>query len=122
MVAAPALAVLTFFGFILYWAYLMEIEDHYGDLQDFYFASNSGDIIIKPEQKKIGFIQKDYKRILVIENQKEIDLYSWVYFRDKEYKVAVYRSENELLHVPDLDYNQIQQLIKEEKLKLVINN
>ncbi|MDI9309727.1 MAG: hypothetical protein QM535_05895 [Limnohabitans sp.] len=54
----------------------MEIEDHYGDLQEIYFESQSGDLIINTQTKKFGIITKNWKRANVITQQGDtLDLF-----------------------------------------------
>ncbi|MNL19720.1 hypothetical protein D3C87_1409360 [compost metagenome] len=65
------LAVLfILFGLIAFGLYSMEIDDHYGDLQEIYFDSESGDIIINKQTQKFGIITKDWKRANVITKRK----------------------------------------------------
>lgn len=46
-ILALTIGVLIFLiGMIALGFHAMEIEDHYGDLQDFYFKSRNGDLII----------------------------------------------------------------------------
>mgnify|MGYP006099463193 FL=1 len=47
--------IIGFFGFAFHG---IEIEDQYGDLQDFYFKSKNGDIMIFGEYEKIGLVNK----------------------------------------------------------------
>lgn len=58
--------ILVLFGMICFGLYSMEIEDHYGDLQDLYYQSSKGDIILNKSKSEIGFISnKNWKRIEV---------------------------------------------------------
>ncbi|MCX2738974.1 hypothetical protein [Pontibacter anaerobius] len=88
--------VFLFSGFLYLSLHTMEIEDHYGDLQHFYYQSKDGDIIINHESKKFGLIEKDSRRIYIVDNRKEkVDLYNWVYIYNdfQESKVEVFRSD-----------------------------
>ncbi|MEZ5041903.1 MAG: hypothetical protein R2828_18550 [Saprospiraceae bacterium] len=74
--------IIGFFGFAFHG---MEIEDQYGDLQDFYFKSKSGDIMIFGDYEKIGLVDKTWKRIRIINSKKDtVDLYNW--FNDDRYR------------------------------------
>ena len=54
-----SIALFIIVGFITWNLYLMEIDDHYGDLQEVYFDSKSGDIIVNKQTKKFGIITKN---------------------------------------------------------------
>lgn len=111
-------------GFVYQIGQAMTIEDHYGDLQDFYYRSENGDLILNSDTKKFGLIRKDSKRIQVASNnQSKIDLYDWVYtYEDfRESKNEVYRSDT-TLHLSHLTYEQVVKLIRENKMELVIKN
>jgi hypothetical protein len=53
------------FTFVFYGLYLMDIEDRYGDLQQLYFDSKSGDIIVNNMNGKIGLIEFHRRRIFL---------------------------------------------------------
>ncbi len=64
----------------------MEIEDHYGDLQETYFDSKNGDLIVNKKTKKFGFISKNWKRAYVITKQNDtLDLYDLINTNGKEF-------------------------------------
>jgi len=62
MVRKIILRVLLFFlclfVFIGWTLYLVEIEDHYGDLQEIYFDSKTGDIIINKQTENLVLFRK----------------------------------------------------------------
>jgi len=64
------LVLFILFGITAYSLHLIEIEDHYGDLQDVYFDSKSGDIIVNKQTQKYGIITKNWKiaDVITIEN------------------------------------------------------
>ncbi|MFD2248492.1 hypothetical protein [Pontibacter ruber] len=111
-------------GFVYQIAHVMTIEDHYGDLQNFYFRSKNGDLILNLDSKKYGLIRKDSKRIQVVcKNHPGIDLYKWVYVYEdfRESKNEVYRSDT----IPDLSgltYEEVVKLVRENKMELIIKN
>lgn len=102
--------------------YLMEIEDHYGDLQEVYFDSKSGDVIVNKQTQKFGIITKNWKRADVITKEKDtIDLYDLIYINQKENKYEVFRSESELdLH--NLTFEKIINLKAKNSIKTIIKN
>lgn len=66
-------------GFMVYRGlYLMAIEDRYGDLQNVYFDSQSGDILVNNINKKSGEILLENNRVYVIQNDKKFDLEEWL--------------------------------------------
>lgn len=60
-----SMVIIGSFAFILYGLYLMDIEDRYGDLQQLYFDSKTGDIIINNMNGNIGLIEFNNRRIYV---------------------------------------------------------
>ncbi|KAF2509479.1 hypothetical protein EYY60_13975 [Flavobacterium zhairuonense] len=57
---------------------LMDIEDRYGDLQDVYYDSESGDILINNLNKKTGKILLENNRVFVVDNDKKFELEEWL--------------------------------------------
>ena len=65
--------------FIIYQGlHLMDIEDRYGDLQDVYFNSESGDVIVNNLNKKTGEILLENNRVFVIDNNRKFELEDWL--------------------------------------------
>ncbi|TCC89325.1 hypothetical protein EZ428_16655 [Pedobacter frigiditerrae] len=56
----------------------MDIEDRYGDLQEIYFKSDSGDIIVNNLNKKTAEILLENNRVFVIENNQKLELEEWL--------------------------------------------
>lgn len=52
------IAIITLMGVIGYRLYLMEIEDHYGDIQNLYYNSKNGDIAINRESQNLELLKK----------------------------------------------------------------
>gem|GEM_PF-2128132 len=100
----------------------MEIEDRYGDLQYFYFRSENGDLMVNLDLRKVGVVRKTRRFMRILDNNKEVDLYEWVYPKEQETKVAIYRVEEEGLHVLNVGYDQLQHLINTHQAELVIKN
>jgi len=110
------------FGWIVFGLYLMEIEDHYGDLQEVYFDSKSGDIIVNKQTQKFGIITKSWKRADVITKENDtLDLYELIYVNQKENKYEVFRSEKEL-KINKLSFEKIMELKKKKLIETIINN
>jgi hypothetical protein len=110
-------------GFVGFGLYSMEIEDHYGDLQVFYYDSESGDIIVNKTTSKFGFVEKNWKRINI--RTKEIDstdLYNWVYQNGNETKIEIYRPIKVKIGLNDITYSELNKLIENYELKLISKN
>lgn len=100
----------------------MTIEDHYGDLQQVYFDSKSGDVIVNKQTKKFGIITKNWKRVDVITKESDtLDLYDLIYTTQVENKYEVFRSENEL-KIKDLTFDKIVKLKDEKLIETIIKN
>jgi hypothetical protein len=110
------------FVFIAWTLYLVEIEDHYGDLQEIYFDSKTGDIIINKQTEKFGIISKNWKRADIITNNNDtLDLYDMIYTNQKENKYEVFRSKKEL-KVDELSFNKILKFKNNNSLETIIKN
>ncbi len=110
------------FGFIVWGLYLMEIEDHYGDLQETYFDSKNGDLIVNKKTKKFGFISKNWKRAYVITKQNDtLDLYDLINTNGKEFDYEVFRSDTEL-DIQELSFEKIIELKDKNSIQTVIKN
>jgi len=116
------LIVSTLLGVIAFGLYSMEIDDHYGDLQQVYFYSKSGDIIVNKQTKKFGIITKTWKRADIVTKENEtLDLYDLIYTHQVENKYEVFRSENEL-KIKDLTFDKIVKLKEEKLIETIIKN
>jgi len=113
---------LCLFVFIGWTLYLVEIEDHYGDLQEIYFDSKTGDIIINKQTEEFGIISKNWKRADVITKKNDtLDLYDIIYVNQKENKYEVFRSKKEL-KIEELSFEKIVKLKKDNSLRTIIKN
>jgi hypothetical protein len=109
-------------GFVGYGLYLMEIEDHYGDLQELFYASKDGDLIVNKTTSEFGIIEKNWKRIKVNNSKDEpIDLYNWVYKNGVETNLEIYRPSKKL-NFENLTINELTNLIESKNLKFIIRN
>ena len=110
-------------GFLGYGMYLMEIEDHYGDLQNFQFESKSGDLIINKSTSEFGIIEKSWKRINIKTTEKDsTDLYIWVYKNGVETKAEVYRPKGGKIKLNEITYSELMKKIDKSELKLITQN
>lgn len=103
---------------ISYGFYLMEIEDHYGDNQEIFFQSQQGDIAVNRDKRELGTIEKNWKRIYIIDNSDKVDIWSWL---DKD-DIEIYRPRINGLTAKNLKYDDIDNLIDEKKIELIIKN
>ncbi|OKL41382.1 hypothetical protein [Pontibacter flavimaris] len=116
--------VLLFCGFIYLSFHTMEIEDHYGDLQQFYYQSKDEDIILNHDNKKFGIIEKDTRRIRIVDTRNEkVDLYNWVYIYDdfQESKIEVFRPDSKI-DLARMNYEEVVSLIQKNEMELIIKN
>jgi hypothetical protein len=110
-------------GFIGLGFYAMEIEDHYGDLQELYYESKDGDIIVNKTTLEIGIIEKSWKRINIRTEKKDsTGLYNWIYQNGYETKTEVYRSKSGEIELTGVSYSAFKKMIDNSQLKLVTKN
>jgi hypothetical protein len=122
IILSVVMLLLIVLGFIAWGLYLVEIEDHYGDLQEIYFDSKSGDLIVNNQTKKFGIISKNWKRANVITKENDtLDLFELIYVNQKENKYEVLRSEKEL-KINELSFEKIVELKKDSLIKTIIKN
>ncbi|RED26668.1 hypothetical protein BD847_0590 [Flavobacterium cutihirudinis] len=113
---------LIFFCFITWGLYLIEIEDHYGDLQEVYFDAKNGDIIINKQTQKFGIITKTWKRADVLTKENDtLDLYELIYINGIENKYEVFKTKDEL-KISELSYQKIIDLKNKKMLETVAKN
>ena len=116
-----AISILVFVIFVLtivtYGLYLMDIEDRYGDLQDLYWESKDGDIILNEVNSKIGIIKFDNHRIFVKKEIRLIAIDEWLDPENKyKFKVAIYRPDDEIKNIEKLTVLDVKEkflLVKE---------
>lgn len=112
IILSVVVLLFVLFGFIAWGLYVMEIEDHYGDLQEIYFTSKSGDIIVNNQNERFGVISKNWRRAEVITKENDtLDLYDLIYVDEQESKYEVLRSEKEL-KIRELSFGKILKLKK----------
>lgn len=107
------------FAFILYSFYLMDIEDRYGDLQQLYFDSKSGDIIINNMNGNIGLIEFNKRRVFVSTGKKTLHIDEWLDPQNKHIiNTDIYRPKfgREYLN---LKRNEIEKKLKSENLESI---
>ena len=101
----------------------MEIEDHYGDLQELYYESHSGYIIVNEEVEEVGILSKNWRRLKIItDDQQQTDLYNWVYRKNEEASVAIYKLVNQNLEIDKLSFDQVKKMIDNSELTFVTSN
>lgn len=110
-------------GFVGFGLYTMAIEDHYGDLKEFYYNSNNGDIIINKTTSEFGIIEKNWKRINIRTKKKDLtDLYNWIYKNGIETKAEIYRAKNGESELNGITYYQMKKKIEKSELKFITKN
>ncbi len=103
---------------VTYGFYLMEIEDHYGDNQEIFFQSRQGDIAVNRDKREFGTIEKNWKRIYIIDKVDTVDIWSWL---DKD-DIEIYRPRINGLTAKNLKYDDIDNLIDDKQIELIIKN
>lgn len=100
----------------------MEIEDHYGDLQEFFYSSKNGDLILNKTTSDFGTVEKSWTRIQIIKSNKEnYDLYNWVYQNGVKTEIELYRPSKKM-SLEKISYNELTDLIENKDLRLIIQN
>ena len=100
----------------------MEIEDHYGDLQEFYYKSQDGDIVLNAAEAQFGVLEKDWKRIYVRQGQNKTELYNWIYREGFQDENLVYRTNLKISELESMDYLEIKNYIKRADLEPLVRN
>ena len=118
-----AIVIITVVGFIGFGLYSMEIEDHYGDLQELYYESENGDLIINRTTSEFGTIEKNWKRINIRTQKKDsTDLYNWVYQNGTKTKAEIYRAKNGETELNGITYSELEKRIDNSDFTLIIKN
>ncbi len=80
----------------------MDIEDRYGDLEDLYWHSKDGDLILNKLNLNIGIVEHDTHRIYVKDGNKLIHLEEWLDPNDiRKFQAAIYRPEHPMIKLED---------------------
>ena len=107
---AKRILILSFFLilFIGYGLYLMDVEDRYGDLQNLYWDSKDGDIILNKLNSKIGIVELHKSRIYVKEGKRLIDVEEWLDPEDKrKFQAAIYRPKHSIQKDENFDRSNL---------------
>jgi hypothetical protein len=81
----------------------MDIEDRYGDLQDLYWHSKDGDLILNKLNSNIGIVEHDNHRIYVKDGN-----------NIRKFQVTIYRPEHPMIKPEDFKMIDL-----ESKCKLI---
>ena len=107
------------FTFVFYGLYLMDIEDRYGDLQQLYFDSKSGDIIVNNMNGKIGLIEFHRRRIFVNTGKETLDVDEWLDPQNKYiFNTDIYRPKYARDYL-NLNRNEFDRKLKLENLESI---
>lgn len=114
-----SMVIIGSFAFILYGLYLMDIEDRYGDLQQLYFDSKTGDIIINNMNGNIGLIEFNNRRIYVNTGKKTLDIDEWLDPHNKYIiNTDIYRPKFGRKYL-NLERHEIERKLKSENLESI---
>jgi hypothetical protein len=107
------------FTFVYFGLYLMDIEDRYGDLQQLYFDSKSGDIIVNNMNGKIGLIEFHRRRIFVNTGKETLDVDEWLDPQNKYiFNTDIYRPKYARDYL-NLKRNEFDRRLKLENLESI---
>jgi hypothetical protein len=117
------IAIIAVVGFIGFGLHAMEIEDHYGDYQEIYYESQNLDIIVNEETSEFGIVAKNWKRLNIRTIEKDsTDLYTFASKESYYSKIKLYRPKIEIEKIKQMEFNDIQKLIAENKIKLILEH
>ena len=123
IILAIVIAIIGIVGFIGFGLYTMQVEDHYGNLQEIYYKSENGDVIVNKTTSQFGIIKKNWKRIIIRTQSKDsADLYNWVYQNGTESKVEIYRLKGRETKLNEITYLELISRIENSDFKLIIKN
>lgn len=101
----------------------MEIEDHYGDLQELYYDSKNGDLILNKTTSDFGIIEKNWKRINIRTQKKDsTDFYNWIYQNGIETKAEIYRLKSGETKLYGITYSELKKMIEKSEVKFITKN
>ena len=70
----------------------MDIEDRYGDLQNLYWDSKDGDLVLNKLDSSIGIVELNNRRIYVKDGNRLIHVEEWLDPNDKKkFQATIYR-------------------------------
>ena len=101
------------FALICYGLHLMGVEYRYGDLQQLYYKSKDGDIILNNLNSKIGIVELDKSRIYVREGKRWIDIEEWLDPKDKRiFKATIYRPKHPITTIEKFNEQELNSKCK----------
>lgn len=116
------IVIISIIGFIGFGLYAMEIEDHYGDLQEIFYSAKNGDLILNKTTSDFGRVEKGWTRVQIKKpNNETYDLYNWVYQNGMKTEIELYRPSKKL-SLDKISYSKLTQLIENKDLKLINQN
>ena len=117
------ITIISVIGLIGYGFSLMDIEDQYGDYQNIYYESKDSDIIVNEETFEFGIVGKNWKRLNVWTKEKDsTDLYTFASKTSYYSKIKVYRPKIKIQGIKQMEFDDIQKLILEKKVKLILEH
>lgn len=111
--------------FLVFWVgiglYGMEIEDHYGDFQEFYYKSGTGDVMVLGDFEDIAIVDKTWTRVNLIRSPGDTTgLGAWIYYESGEVMKSVYLYRTyEAVGYDDLKQEKLKQLAESRSIEMV---
>ncbi len=96
----------------------MSVEDYYGDNQDFYYQSKTGDLLINRTNSKTGTVLKTWTRIYALFDRDTIDFYQLL----ETNKIEIIRSNITNNDLKAMNSQMIDSLLQIGKVKSIIKN
>jgi hypothetical protein len=91
----------------------MDIEDRYGDLQNLYWNSKDGDLILNELDSNIGIVELDNRRIYVKDGNRLLHVEEWLDPNDRrKFQAAIYRPEHPMVKLVDLKKTDLKSKCK----------
>ena len=115
------IGLISLISFIGFGFYTMQIEDHYGDAQDLYYKSKTGDIIVNRTTSEFGIVEKDWKSIRIRTKEiSTVDLYNWIHQDGRESSLVVYRPTRKVENIEKMTFSELIKTIDKFEFKEVL--
>lgn len=113
-----AVSIWIYYGLIA-----MDVEDRYGDLQNFYWDGKDGDIIFNKTNSEFGILEIEERRIYVLKNRKKLEIEEFLEYKPQDnnfwgFNAELYRSKNKI-EINSLNENSLKEKLQNKELRLI---